>query len=90
MLGTDDLFDYLEKYHIELDPRFNDILGRYIPLICITKYILHFLLSLKLSTYKVFVRSVYALQFSSQEEHAQLVKYLFLYSNKDLINIIVF
>ncbi|XP_065064480.1 casein kinase II subunit alpha-like [Rhopilema esculentum] len=29
VLGTDDLFDYLEKYHIELDPRFNDILGRH-------------------------------------------------------------
>ena len=22
------LFEYIEKYHIELDPRFNDILGR--------------------------------------------------------------
>ena len=28
MLGTDELFEYIEKYHIELDPRFNDILGR--------------------------------------------------------------
>ncbi|KAK3733489.1 hypothetical protein QZH41_019402, partial [Actinostola sp. cb2023] len=27
VLGTEDLFDYIEKYHIELDPRFNDILG---------------------------------------------------------------
>jgi len=26
-LGTDDLFKYLNKYEIELDPRFNDILG---------------------------------------------------------------
>lgn len=29
VIGTEDLFDYLEKYHIELDPRFNDILGRH-------------------------------------------------------------
>ncbi|EDO41552.1 predicted protein [Nematostella vectensis] len=29
VLGTEDLFDYIEKYHIELDPRFNDILGRH-------------------------------------------------------------
>lgn len=29
VLGTDDLFDYMEKYQIELDPRFNDILGRH-------------------------------------------------------------
>jgi casein kinase II subunit alpha len=29
VLGTDELFEYIEKYHIELDPRFNDILGRY-------------------------------------------------------------
>lgn len=29
VLGTDDLFDYLEKYNIELDQRFNDILGRH-------------------------------------------------------------
>lgn len=28
VLGTDELFEYVEKYHIELDPRFNDILGR--------------------------------------------------------------
>ena len=28
VLGTDELFEYIEKYHIELDPRFNDILGR--------------------------------------------------------------
>lgn len=28
VLGTDELFDYLEKYHVELDPRFGDILGR--------------------------------------------------------------
>lgn len=29
VLGTDDLFDYLEKYHVDLDQRFNDILGRH-------------------------------------------------------------
>lgn len=29
VLGTEELFEYLDKYHIELDPRFNDILGRY-------------------------------------------------------------
>merc|ERR1712179_383763 len=29
VLGTDDLFDYLDKYNIDLDQRFNDILGRH-------------------------------------------------------------
>lgn len=29
VLGTDDLYDYLDKYNIVLDPRFNDILGRH-------------------------------------------------------------
>ncbi|VVC87502.1 unnamed protein product [Leptidea sinapis] len=29
VLGTEDLFEYLDKYHIELDPRYNDILGRH-------------------------------------------------------------
>lgn len=29
MLGTEDLYDYIDKYNIELEPRFNDILGRY-------------------------------------------------------------
>ncbi|XP_069757189.1 casein kinase II subunit alpha' isoform X2 [Narcine bancroftii] len=29
VLGTDELFDYLKKYHIELDPRFNDTLGQH-------------------------------------------------------------
>ncbi|KAL3074874.1 hypothetical protein niasHS_014319 [Heterodera schachtii] len=29
VLGTDELFEYLDKYQIELDPRFNDILGRH-------------------------------------------------------------
>ncbi|XP_044763619.1 casein kinase II subunit alpha-like [Coccinella septempunctata] len=29
VLGTDDLFRYIEKYGVELDPRFNDILGRH-------------------------------------------------------------
>ena len=28
VLGTEELFEYLDKYQIELDPRFNDILGR--------------------------------------------------------------
>lgn len=28
VLGTEELFEYLDKYHIELDPRFHDILGR--------------------------------------------------------------
>jgi len=29
VLGTDDLFHYLQKYNIELDQRFNDTLGRH-------------------------------------------------------------
>lgn len=29
VLGTEELFEYIEKYHIDLDPRFNDILGRH-------------------------------------------------------------
>ena len=29
VLGTDELYAYLEKYQISLDPRFNDILGRH-------------------------------------------------------------
>jgi casein kinase II subunit alpha len=29
VLGTDDLFDYLDKYNIELDEEYDDILGRY-------------------------------------------------------------
>ena len=28
VLGTEDLYEYLDRYNIELDPRFNDILGR--------------------------------------------------------------
>ena len=28
VLGTEELFEYLDKYHVELDPRFSDILGR--------------------------------------------------------------
>lgn len=28
VLGTEDLYDYIDKYNIELEPRFNDILGR--------------------------------------------------------------
>ena len=29
VLGTEELFEYLDKYSIELDPRFSDILGRH-------------------------------------------------------------
>ncbi|XP_029142765.1 casein kinase II subunit alpha, partial [Protobothrops mucrosquamatus] len=29
VLGTEDLYDYIDKYNVELDPRFNDILGRH-------------------------------------------------------------
>lgn len=29
VLGTDDLFAYLDKYDIELDKQYDDILGRY-------------------------------------------------------------
>jgi casein kinase II subunit alpha len=29
VLGTDELFKYLEKYSIKLDPEYNNILGRY-------------------------------------------------------------
>lgn len=29
VLGTDDLFDYLDKYEIELDPQYDEILGRF-------------------------------------------------------------
>jgi len=29
VLGTDGLFAYLDKYHLELDPHFDDVLGRY-------------------------------------------------------------
>ncbi|KAK6504049.1 Casein kinase II subunit alpha [Arthrobotrys conoides] len=29
VLGTEELFDYLDKYDIELDPQYNDILSRY-------------------------------------------------------------
>ena len=28
VLGTDELFGYLHKYHIELDTRFKDLLGQ--------------------------------------------------------------
>ena len=28
VLGTDELFEYIKKYHIELEPRLNEILGR--------------------------------------------------------------
>ena len=29
MLGTDELFEYLDKYDLELDPRFDGMLGRH-------------------------------------------------------------
>ncbi|TKX27284.1 casein kinase II subunit alpha [Elsinoe australis] len=29
VLGTEDLFDYIDKYEIELDPQYDDILGRF-------------------------------------------------------------
>lgn len=29
-MGTEDLYDYIDKYNVELDPRFNDILGRWV------------------------------------------------------------
>lgn len=29
VLGTEDLYDCIDKYNIELEPRFNDILGRW-------------------------------------------------------------
>lgn len=29
VLGTDDLFDYIDKYDIELDPQYDEILGRF-------------------------------------------------------------
>lgn len=28
VLGTEELFEYLDKYHVELDPRFSEVLGR--------------------------------------------------------------
>lgn len=28
VLGTEELFEYIDRYQIDLDPRFNDILGR--------------------------------------------------------------
>ena len=28
VLGTEELYEYVEKYQIEMDSRFNDILGR--------------------------------------------------------------
>ena len=30
VLGTEELFEYIDKYQIDLDPRFNDILGRFV------------------------------------------------------------
>lgn len=32
VLGTDELFGYLHKYHIELDTRFKDLLGQWVSL----------------------------------------------------------
>ena len=31
VLGTEELYEYLDKYQIELDPRFSDILGKQLP-----------------------------------------------------------
>jgi casein kinase II subunit alpha len=31
VLGTDGLFAYIEKYDIELDAQFDDLLGKYYP-----------------------------------------------------------
>ena len=31
VLGTDELFQYIEKYDIELDAQYDDLLGKYIP-----------------------------------------------------------
>lgn len=28
VLGTDELYEHIEKYQIKLDPKFNNILGR--------------------------------------------------------------
>jgi len=30
VLGTEELMEYIERYQIDLDPRFNEILGRWI------------------------------------------------------------
>lgn len=32
VLGTDELFQYIEKYDIELDAQYDDLLGKYSPL----------------------------------------------------------
>lgn len=34
VLGTEDLTEYLDKYQIELDARFTDILGRCVLFLC--------------------------------------------------------
>ena len=31
VLGTDELFQYIEKYDIELDAQYDDLLGKYFP-----------------------------------------------------------
>ena len=31
VLGTDELFQYIEKYDIELDTQYDDLLGEYFP-----------------------------------------------------------
>ena len=30
MLGTDDLFEYIQQYNMTLDPRYDDLLGRHV------------------------------------------------------------
>lgn len=42
VLGTEELFEYLDKYHIELDPRFNDILGRLVTKSTLPHLLLHY------------------------------------------------
>lgn len=38
MLGTDELYEYLEKYDIELDAQYDEILGRLAHLIGVLIY----------------------------------------------------
>jgi len=38
VLGTDELFEYINKFQIDLDPRFNGILGRLVSDISVICY----------------------------------------------------
>ena len=38
VLGTEELYEYLDKYQIELDPRFSDILGNNHIIVTVTSY----------------------------------------------------